>query len=365
MRRRAAEHPCKITRRDARPPRGSTGIDGVSAWYFPASRSPVAATDNKRGVQDNLPTWTPPIAPRCVLLLCLALLALVAAATVRAQPIDLILSEEGGVYDEVRDVLRQELGGRAELNVLTAAEASSRGSKSDAQLVITVGVQAFEAAARQPAKSPVLGTLLPRAAYERIVHAADAAARPATAIYLDQPAARQLNLVRLVTPGRDMLGFLVSPQSESMLAPFQAAARDQKLVVTAEQVTASDDLYGALRRLLGESEVIVALPDSAIFNAGTIVNILITTYRAQEPLFAFSPAYVKAGALAAVYSSPRQVALEAADWVKRYAAASPLPAPQYPRQFSVAVNQTVAHSLGINVDDEATVLDKLRKMEHE
>jgi putative ABC transport system substrate-binding protein len=302
--------------------------------------------------------------PRLLFLRVIALGCGLVCAAASAQTVELILSEDTGVYVEVADVLRHEFAGRVELKVLSAA-AAARGDKSDAQLVIAVGVQGFEAAMKVPAKAPVLGTLLPRAAYERVARSAEAGAHPSTAIYLDQSAGRQLDLVRVLVPDRQKIGFLVSPASAESVAPFRSAARDRKLTIVEEPIQDGDDLYAALRRLLVESDAVIALPDSAVFNAGSIINILITTYRAQEPLFGFSPAYVKAGALAAVYSTPRQIALQAAEAAQRFLSGSPLPPPQYPKQFSVAVNPTVAHSLGLVIEDEATVLEKLQKMEHE
>src|SRR3974390_3381 len=299
-----------------------------------------------------------------IILLCFAAVVFGApGARLHAQTVDLILSEEGGAYSEVKDVLTQQLAGRARWNVLTAA-AADQGYKSEAQLVVTVGVKAFQVAAPLAGKTPVLGTLIPRAAYEAAARKdAGPGSRGTSAIYLDQPPARQLNLVRLVAAGREKIGLLVSSDTDPAVAGFRSAAQGRQLTVLTELVNGTDDLHPALRRLLSRSDAIVALPDSTIYNATTIVNILITTYRAQQPLFGFSPAYVKAGALAAVYSTPRQVAQEAADWGLLYSGTAPLPAPRFPRLFSVAINETVAHSLGITVDDEATVLDKLQKLE--
>ena len=41
-----------------------------------------------------------------------------------------------------------------------------------------------------------------------------------------------------------------------------------------------------------------------------------------------------------------------------------LPAPQYPAQFTIQVNQHVARSLRVNIDESALIL-KLREMEHQ
>jgi ABC-type uncharacterized transport system substrate-binding protein len=97
-------------------------------------------------------------------------------------------------------------------------------------------------------------------------------------------------------------------------------------------------LLNALRRLLSNSNVILAVPDAQIYNRNNISSILLTSYRQQVPLFGFSASYVKAGALAAVYSTPAQISQQVAEIISNLSSASSLPAPQYPRYFSVNTN---------------------------
>jgi ABC-type uncharacterized transport system substrate-binding protein len=144
-----------------------------------------------------------------------------------------------------------------------------------------------------------------------------------------------------------------------------ATARDLKFGVAREGISSTAEVYPSLTRLLAETDVLLALPDPVVFNSGTIQNILLTTYRAQQPLFGFSPAYVRAGAIAAVYSTPRQLAAQTAEAAGRALSGAALPRPSHPKKFSVAVNPTVARSLGLTVDDEATLAARLQRTERE
>ena len=132
-----------------------------------------------------------------------------------------------------------------------------------------------------------------------------------------------------------------------------------------QPVNAAEDIYPALRQALDESEVILALPDPLIYNSATLQNILLTTYRARTPLVAFSPAYVKAGATLAVYSTPAQLARGAAAMVRQWRAGRVLPPPQSPREFEVAANERVAASLGLTIDAPAAIAADLRRQEGE
>jgi ABC-type uncharacterized transport system substrate-binding protein len=115
--------------------------------------------------------------------------------------------------------------------------------------------------------------------------------------------------------------------------------------------------------VLAEADVLLALPDTRVFNAGSLQNILITTYRQRVPLVAFSAAYVKAGATLALYASPAQAASQAAAMVRIFLGGRGLLPPQSALEFSVALNERVARSLGLPDDDPAALADTLRRQE--
>jgi len=125
----------------------------------------------------------------------------------------------------------------------------------------------------------------------------------------------------------------------------------------------SDELYPALRTLLGEAEVLLALPDNQVFNAGTLQNILITTYRQRVPMVAFSAGYAKAGAALALHVSPAQAASQTAGVVRAFVAGRALPPPQLATEFSVAANERVARSLGVVIDDPSALGEALKRQE--
>jgi len=99
-----------------------------------------------------------------------------------------------------------------------------------------------------------------------------------------------------------------------------------------------------------------------VFNSETAANILMAAYRRQVPLVGFSPAYVKAGALLALYSTPAQVGTRGGDVLRQNLAGRSLPPPQWSREFTVKVNQDVARSLGFALD-EARLGEQLREGE--
>jgi len=300
------------------------------------------------------------------LCLTLAMLCLPRAAAA-LDGVTVVLSEEGGAYAQVTDKLRAVLsqnGGTARLPVKVIALKEGDSLRADpGQLLVAVGTGAMEALAQKNLPQPVLNVLVPRAAYEKTARQSGRLSDPRnfSAIYLDQPWARQFALVRHALPGRTKVGILLSPNSTELATALSAAAKAAGFAAIIEMVDGEADLLPVLKRLLGESDVLLAVPDPFIYNRNTVQSILLTTYRHQVPLLGFSPSYVKAGAIAAVFSVPEQIGQQAAEIIQRLAADRRLPLPQPPRYFSVGVNAQVARSLGISLDDEASLNNKLKR----
>lgn len=303
---------------------------------------------------------------RILLLLLFTLLALPLHAA-GLERVDIVLSEEGGAYAEVADKMRsvfaQNNGGRLEVRLLTQQSWKAEEGGGQAQLLVAIGTGAMEALAQRNPSQPILNVLVPRAAFDRIARQGGrfADSRRFTAITLDQPWARQFALIRQILPGKTQIGILLGPSSSDSAAALRAAAKAAGMAVSIEILGGESDLMPALKRLLASSDALLAVPDPLVYNRFSIQSILLGAYRQQVPLFGFSPSYVKAGALAAVYSAPSQIGQQAAEEVLRWAADRPLAPPQAPHYYSVGTNSQVAHSLSIKLEDEATLIGKLRR----
>lgn len=280
------------------------------------------------------------------------------------------LAEEGGAYAEAAAVLQAELADPHETSVAGwQALFDDRSAMPD--LIVTVGVAALDGtlerlARKAPtwARVPVLATLLPHNVFEARMASGPVVRRPFSAAVLDQPLGRQLALIKRALPQSQRVGVLVGAQSRPLLDELENEARARGLVlVGSPTVSAPEMIYPALKTLLDDANVLLALPDSTIYHGASLQNILLTTYRARVPLVAFSPAYVKAGAVLAVYSTPAQVARRAVEMIGTWAAGRGLPPPQMPREFSVMANAKVAASLGLQLDDPAQIAEDLRRQE--
>lgn len=278
-----------------------------------------------------------------------------------------MLSEESPAHREVAETIRAELGrdaGTPATVRIFLAPAFDSLPRSELQAVVAVGAKAAHAAAGEK-RLPVLNTLVPRRTFERIAAESGRSAdsRRFSAVFLDQPPARQLELVRLALPNATRVALLLGAESEPLYAAFQAAAAERRLRISAQKAGADNELYPALQQLLAEADVLLALPDPVVFNSSTIPNILLTTYRHRLPVVGFSAAYIRAGAVLALYSTPAQIGSQAADMLRGALATGLLPPPQHPRQFTVGTNPHVARSLGLAIEDAVALEQKLRQVE--
>lgn len=300
-------------------------------------------------------------------LACLLALSLPAAAR---DKIWVVMSGEGGVYAETATVLRHEL----ERDV--ALKFGIPGSLLDTQeapptLIVTVGTAAFDTTHRWLSERyaiwghvPVIATLLPRNAYDARVEEAGRSTRAMSAVLLDQPISRQMALIKRALPNWSRVGVLLGPQTRPQLPLLERQARQRDLrLVPSPSVDGLEQIYPALREVLQSADVLLALPDATLYNSSSLQNILLASYRARVPLVAFSPVHVKAGALMAVYTTPSQVARHAAGMVRSWLAGRSLPPAQVPREFDVVVNNHVANSLGLRIDEATQIADDLRREE--
>ncbi|MBI5891383.1 MAG: hypothetical protein HZB47_12020 [Nitrosomonadales bacterium] len=275
----------------------------------------------------------------------------------QAEPLQvtLAISEEGGAYR----TFAENLLGKLQSDKYAVKIKRGEDALGGADLYIAVGMKA---ATQLAAKDiPTLNVFVPKSGYDKLQREAAARNTPRSAIYLDQPLERQVALLQAALPGARHVGVLYT-SAPPELQGLRRLLADRSMQLHERGIDQALPLNDALEDLLGESDVLFVLPDTDIYNAGTIRNILLTSYRKQIPLVGISQAYVKAGALCAVFSTPEQVAAQAYAMIERYAASGKLPAAQYPDDFEVSVNIQVARSLDLRIRDAGKLHDEIARV---
>lgn len=280
------------------------------------------------------------------------------------------LTDSGGAYAEASAALREDWAAgprRPELLIAPVGELPPPASPVP-RLVVTLGAGALRAmvdrmqADAALARVPLLAALLPRASYESIVSPKLPAS--ASAVLLDQPLERHFELLRQALPARRKVGVLLGPDTLPQKPALLSAAAVRGMQLNAVAVASQpQDIYPALREVLDESEVLLTLPDSLLFQPGAMQNLLIAAYRQRVPVATYSAAQVKAGATLALFTSPVQAARQTMTAMQGFLMGRGLPPVRLAESFSVAVNAQVGRSLGLALDDAETLAAAVRRQE--
>lgn len=233
------------------------------------------------------------------------------------------------------------------------------------ELVIALGVRALEVASQLKPTTPVLGVFTPLPVFNAVMEKSHRDLGNLSAIVLDQPYQRQMALVKTVLPESRSLGILLGNASASSSEALREEGEKKGLHVNTESLAQESELIPKLNQILQSNDALLAVPDPAVYSRETVQPILLTSYRYQKPVFGFSQSYVKAGALAAVYSTAAQLAKQAVEMTARsQQSQNLLLPPQAPKYFSVSINQQVARALNITPASEEIVQKKLMSLEY-
>lgn len=229
------------------------------------------------------------------------------------------------------------------------------------RLIITVGVDAFRKTLARGGQTPIIATLIGRQLYEKLLAESGRPRHLSTAIYIEQPLGRQVAFLRQILPGQNRIGLLLSDEGKEDFRPLRQALLSNGFSIDSEESNSEETLIPALGALLPRVQLLLATPDPKVYRRDNIKTILITTYRYQKPLIAFSSTFVTAGAFAALYSSPQQIARQAAELLITHN--GELTAAEYPTHFSVAINRSVAEALNLPTPSEAEIRRALMQKE--
>lgn len=230
----------------------------------------------------------------------------------------------------------------------------------NSELVIALGEKALEAASKLSHTTPVLAVHTPSLAYEQILEKSRRDASNMSMIMQNQPYARQINFIQLVLPAAKNIGSLVNGNSQTYAEQLKTQADKKGLNVQLTHLNDPSMLIPELKTLLEANDALLAIPDTAVYKPDTAQSILMTSYQFKKPVLCYSLSYAKAGALAALYSSSRHLAKQAAEIAQQSQnAESALPLPQAPKYFSVYVNRQVARLLNIEVNKDVAIFQEL------
>jgi len=231
------------------------------------------------------------------------------------------------------------------------------------RLIVSLGSEATLELLNLQVANPVLSLLIPKQSYETLLK--DKKGRGQwSALLINQPIDRQFLLIKHLFGKGATIGTLLGPYSASEKSILSKTSRQHNMELHIQQIDTTDQLIPALKTLTHNTDVVLALPDPVAFNKNTIRGILLLTYRENIPLIGFSRSYVKAGAIAALFSELDQISDQAYRIIRRHFTGRFDQDIYYPDDFSIAINRKVARTLNINLKTEDTLIRLIKNDEN-
>jgi len=184
-----------------------------------------------------------------------------------------------------------------------------------------------------------------------------------SAIFIDQPLARQVRLARLIRPEARVLGTALGQSSLTLKGLLERAAESEVFTLQLAELAPSDNPIQRLTPVVENSDLFLVVPDSSIFNRAISKWLLYLSLKHRVPVIGFSQSYTDAGAAASVHSSPLQIGQQTGEWLNQLNADQPLPQPGHPIYFDVSINPVAARTLGLELPSPAALQRHLARIE--
>lgn len=228
-------------------------------------------------------------------------------------------------------------------------------ARPGAGIYISIGPIALQTYLAAKIRAPLLALYVPNEVYRSLVGVQVAEQwRVTTAIYAEPAPEHQMRLIRSVFRRRLTVGVLLTPNTLHIESLVRRAATNHDLDVLIQYADAGENVLRALGSMRAAS-VLLAIPDHSIYSVENLRLILESTYRRGQVIVGFSAALVRAGSLASAYSNVEDILIQAREVLGQLTVGH-VPEPQYPTYWRVEVNEQVAHSLNVPIDEEVRKL---------
>lgn len=258
--------------------------------------------------------------------------------------------------EHVIRLIEERIQGQA---ILTRVSSDSFQPDADNRLVITIGPSAFSRVRQTDRDASILAVLVERAFIQGYISRFPG---QIGAVYYDVPLIRQALTGKAILPQATNIALLASTASAERYEPLLDQLSAYNLNARIFIADTEDQLIPTLNRALSYGDFLLAGPDSTIYNPRNIKHILLTAYRRNKILIGPSQGYVKAGSLASSYIPFAIIADQASAQLLEFLETGHFPAPEYPDEYRVEVNEQVAKSLNIPLPEREWIARTVEQM---
>jgi len=295
----------------------------------------------------------------------LLLIAFSVHANPKSSDILIVYQKSQGFSQQLIDQLQQNLSNQdySVNRMLLEPQQLDLLAIKDQSLIIAIGSQTTKTLLEANINTPILSALIPRHISSSL-NAKYPDRKNWSSLLIDQPLNRQFHLITALLGENKKTGVLLGPYTKDLTKTLQNISAKSPHKIKIEEIENSDELTSALKALSNKSNILLTLPDPVIYNKSTIRGVLLLAYRNKLPIIGFSKAYVRAGAIAAIYSKPEQISEQITIISDNYFTNNEFEKKEYyPDTFSVALNKNIARSLGIKLSTNKAIIQQIKKAE--
>jgi ABC-type uncharacterized transport system substrate-binding protein len=275
-----------------------------------------------------------------------AALAWASVAIYAAQPAALVAYDSGvEAFGEALDGLKTVFG-TAGLEVIDLRASGAEGElarllgRREVGVAIAIGTESLAAVRAQTAGVPVIASM--------ILHPVNPDSLSGH-VDLAVPVGTWLAQMKLLLPERRRVGIIRSrARASQTTAAVEAAARQQGYTAIVVDCDGPADLLQALATLKGRVDLVLCPPDADLYNSVTIKPLILASLEYRLPIVGFSAAFVRAGAVAGIYPDYREIGRQTGELAGHILRGEDAPREEGPRKVNAAINQRVAHLLGVD-----------------
>lgn len=285
--------------------------------------------------------------------------------------IAIVLSEDTTEYQTIAERIRQGLRDSRHYDktvyLMIAEQISGSHEKSalfkNPEIVVTIGVKALRVVfdSKNLGATPIYAVFVPRLSYEKLMRASQQGiraypSRRISALFLDQPVARQLRLAKWLNHDFSRAGVLLGEKTQTLDRALAKAASRLDLELVEIRAENSRKIIPALNREKKKIDFLLTIFDPDIISRNSAKQIIYHSYNHHLPVIGYSRAMVKAGALAAVYSDTDQIGRQAAEELIKALDSNPveLPSAGYPDYYQATCNRSIVRFFHIKLECNLT-----------
>ena len=220
-------------------------------------------------------------------------------------------------------------------------------------LILTLGSLATTEIARGVDQSPIVFCMVLDPASSGLTAEGERSGRNLTGVSMDIPPEAQLDAIHRVLPGATRVGILHGPETETAVARARAAAPSRGLTIVATEVASEREVARAMTAMLTKADVLLAVPDAAVYTESSTRYILLQTLRQAQPFMGLMESFVSAGALMGLGLDFADLGAQAGGMAAQIARGAPpgSVAVQGPRQTRLLLNLRTARRIGVTIPD--------------